>query len=265
MSKISNFKQLLIIPSAKSLNESIELSKEYNTGFEFNDFAMPWMLENEKGCSDLISKYLSTPELPSFTTTHGAFFDVLVFSDDIRIREVSEMRVYQSMDAARKLGCKGIVFHGNINPLLLATAAGPIYEKHWLESSRDFFRTVCRDYPEINIYIENMWDQTPDHLQNLAKEMTDLANFGLCFDYAHAGISKTDTEEWSKKLGPYIKHVHINDNDGKSDLHLALGDGITDWNKFFELKYRFFNDASVLIETSSIENQRKSLKFLNTL
>lgn len=262
---MSNSPQILIIPLMKNIAESLSLAKEYNAGFEYNDFAMPWTLDNEANCEKLIKAYKETPDMPAYTTAHGDFFDVLVFSDDPRIKEISELRVRQSMECAKKLGCKGIVFHGNINPLLIGTAAGPAYVKHWLEATRDFFRTICAEYPEINIYMENMFDRSPDNLEKLAAEMKDIPNFGICFDYAHAAISPTDTEIWSKKLSPYIRHVHINDNDGHQDLHMAVGFGSTDWRKFFTLQKKYFPDATILVETSSLENQKKSLEFLRKL
>lgn len=263
MNKSFGNSPILIIPFWKNISESLKIAEKYDVGFEYNEFAMPWVLDDEQNCENLILNYKSLKNLPFYTTTHGAFFDVLVFSDDERIRKVSELRVRQSLNTAQKLGCRGIVFHGNINPLLLATAAGPSYERHWLETTRDFFRTICSEYPDIDIYIENMWDRTPDNLANLAKEMKDIKNFGLCFDYAHAHISPTDPEIWSKMLGPYIRHVHINDNDGKADLHLALGKGITDWNKFMNLRERDFPHSSILIETSSPEAQIESLEFIS--
>lgn len=59
--------------------------------------------------------------------------------------------------------------------------------------------------------------------------------------------------------------IQGNDNDLKSDLHLAVGDGKIDWNRFKEHYFKFFTKASVLIETSSIENQRRSAEFLSKL
>ncbi len=247
----------------KHIQNSLQLAKEYGVGFEYNEFCFPWTLDNENEMDELIAQYkLLKNDLPAYTTTHGAFFDVLVFSDDDHIKKVSEMRVKQSMEAARKMGCKGIVFHGNINPLLIKTAAGPSYEEHWLKCTGDFYREICKSYPEINVYIENMFDRDPDNLVKLGEGLKDVPNFGLCFDYAHANISPTDTKIWAEKMGPYTKHVHINDNDGENDSHLALGEGSTDWDKFFELQKAYFPNATVLIETSSLENQMKSLEFL---
>ena len=125
MSKISNFNQLLIIPFAKNLQDSISLSKEYGTGFEFNEFAYPWILENKKECKELIKKYTSQKDMPAFKTSHGAFFDTYIFSDDKRIKKVSEYRMRQSLNIAKKLKCKAVIFTGNINHLLYRKYVGP--------------------------------------------------------------------------------------------------------------------------------------------
>lgn len=72
-------------------------------------------------------------------------------------------------------------------------------------------------------------------------------------------------EEWIETLSPYVKHIHINDNDLTQDLHLTLGDGKLDWDKFLEYYNVYFSDCSVLIETTLPENQIKSLEFLKKL
>ena len=117
----------------------------------------------------------------------------------------------------------------------------------------------------MNVYMENMFDTEPDEIANLAERMTDVANFGICFDYAHAYLTSTPLLVWAEVLAPYIRHVHINDNDGRNDLHLALGDGTIDWVKFLKLREMYFTNASVLIETTPIENQKKSLKFMKKM
>ena len=59
-----------------------------------------------------------------------------------------------------------------------------------------------------------------------------------------------------------MKHIHINDNDGISDLHLAWGDGTIDRNIFYNSYKKYMNDASILIETNSLENIIRSLDLL---
>lgn len=248
----------LIIPDRKHFAESQELAKKYNLGFEFNDFFNPKMLDNKDKLEEVISFYKGN-ELPELITTHGDFFDVLVFSDDDEIVRISERRIRESIEVGVRLGCKAVIVHSNVNPYLTAE----ICKSNWLVRNELFFRKVCEEYPNISILMENMFDQNPDDMVKLAERLEDVDNFGICLDYAHAYISRSSVTEWVKALAPYIMHVHINDNDGENDQHLAVGDGVVDWKKFLTLQKEYFPDATVLVETSSLENQRKSLEYMD--
>lgn len=121
-------------------------------------------------------------------------------------------------------------------------------------------------YPQLNIYLENMCDSSPKMLADLAKSLCHHKNFGVCFDYAHAsGFGRCDIGQWVTELAPYVKHLHINDNDLESDLHLAVGDGKIDWQRFKEYYFKYFSDKTVLIETSYLETQRRSAEYLKKL
>ena len=248
----------LIIPDRHHIEESIALSKQYNLGFEFNDFFTPKMLDNKEKCERIACMY-DEQDMPDLLTSHGDFFDVLVFSADEKIAEISEMRVKESMEIAKRVHASAVIFHTNYEPFLTAQ----LYLDNWRIKTEMFFRKICEEYPEINVYMENMFDQSPDTLKTLAERMADVDNFGVCLDYAHAYISKTAISEWVKTLAPYIRHVHINDNDGENDLHLAVGEGVIDWKKFLKLKKEYFPDVTILIETTPLEKQRKSLEFMD--
>lgn len=253
--------RFLIIPRIDELDKSLALAEEYGLGFEYNDFFIPDVMDNKRLCDELISRYKGR-ELPDCCTMHGAFFDVLVFSEDRRIREISEQRIRESLELARKIGAVGVVFHTNHTPLLTSD----FYIKGWQEKNEAFWRRILPEYPDLNIYMENMFDSSPDMLSRLAESLSDLPNFGVCLDYAHAVIYGSDTGRWVKELSSYVKHMHINDNDLKNDLHLAVGDGKIDWGLFREHYDSFLSKAgTVLIETSSIENQRRSAEFLINL
>lgn len=250
--------RFLIIPKINELEESLRLAEEYGFGFEYNDFFIPDVLDNESLTDELIAKYKSH-KLPEHCTLHGAFFDVLIFSDDREIRRISEKRIRQSLDIARKIGASGVVFHTNHNPALTAKP----YLSHWLDRNEAFWRGILSEYSDLQIYMENMFDDSPHMLAALAERLSDTDNFGVCFDYAHAVIFGSDINAWTDALAPYVKHMHINDNDLKNDLHLAVGDGSIDWQQFktaFDIKLS--RTDTVLIETSSIENQRRSAEFL---
>ena len=251
--------RFLIIPQLNNIDESLKLAEEYGFGFEYNDFFIPDVMDDPNLTDELISRY-KAHELPDCCTMHGAFFDVLVFSDDRRIREISEMRIRTSLDIARKIGAGGVVFHTNHNPALTAD----FYIGHWLERNEKFWRKILAEYSDLDIYMENMFDNSPYMLAGLAERLKEIKNFGVCFDYAHAVIFGSDIDEWVRVLAPYVRHMHINDNDLKNDLHLAAGDGKIDWNRFKINFDSYLTSAkTVLIETSLTENQRRSAVFLS--
>ena len=51
-------------------------------------------------------------------------------------------------------------------------------------------------------------------------------NLYLLFDIGHAQISKEDPAEVLPEAGDRLGYVHLDDNDGKEDLHLSLTDGV---------------------------------------
>lgn len=249
----------LIIPRLENIGESLALAKEYGFGFEYNDFFSPDILDDTERLEKIIERYRSV-ELPERCTLHGAFLDVLVFSEDMEIRECSEMRVFQSIDAAKALGAEAVVFHTNHNPLLTAES----YRKNWLERNEHFWRKVLEKYSDISVYMENMFDDSPHMLARLSERLADCVNFGVCLDYAHAASfgRNTPIDEWVKSLAPYVRHLHINDNDLKDDLHLAVGSGKIDWRQFAEYYSEYFKGCTVLIETADIKAQKNSAEFL---
>lgn len=256
---MSNF---LIIPRLENLEESLALAEKYGLGFEYNDFFPPAVLDDTKRQEEILLRYRAH-RLPVRCTMHGAFLDVLVFSEDIAVRDVSLKRVAQSIEAAELIGAEGVVFHTNHNPLLTAES----YRKNWLDRNERFWREILAEYPGAAVYMENMFDDSPDMLASLAERLADLRNFGVCFDYAHAASFGRNVPlgEWVKKLAPYVRHLHINDNDLKNDLHLAVGSGRIDWTEFKEYYLEYFTGCTVLIETSGIEEQRRSAEFLDNI
>ena len=63
-------------------------------------------------------------------------------------------------------------------------------------------------------------------------------------------------------LAPYVKHIHINDNDFRQDLHLAVGDGDIDWARFKIYYETYFPEATVLIEVTGMDKITRSLEYL---
>lgn len=256
-------KKLLIVPDRHNLDASIDMAKHYGCGFEYNDFFLPDVLDNQEMVDDIVRLYHCNRDLPEYCTLHGAFLDVTIFSQDKRIYEVSDLRVEQSLRIAREIGARAVVFHTNYMPNFRQKA----YQDGWVESNVRYWTDKLEKYPDINIYIENMFDEGYELLQRLGEGMKAVKGFGICFDYAHACVfgDEAKVEEWCKNLGPYIKHVHINDNDFVSDLHQQLGAGKIDWEGFKRSYEMYFPEATVLVEMNGIDKIKESLEYIKAL
>lgn len=250
-------KQVLIIPNKDCLEDSLALAKKYNVGFEYNDFFNPNLLDDGDELQKRIAEYQSHT-LPKYTTLHGAFYDVIPFSMDAKIREVSHLRIEQSIGVAKEIGAKAVVFHTNYDPFLNTQE----YMDYWFKTNIEYWSKVLEKHADIDIYLENMFDVSPAILEILSDSLCKYKNYGVCLDYAHAALSKVPPELWAQRLGKYVKHVHINDNDLKSDLHLTWGDGKINRQGFYEIYEKYLSGASILIETKPLENQLSSLEKL---
>jgi len=250
-------KQILIIPDRNHLQECLDLAKEYNLGFEYNDFFIPDVLDDGDLLLDIIQEY-KKEELPEYCTMHGAFFDVIPFSMDKKIQKISNLRIEQSLGVARRVGAKSVVFHTNYDPFLNSES----YIKTWIDTNEKYWSRILEENHDLNIYLENMFDTYPDIMEALSERLCKYENYGVCLDWAHASLSNVKPDIWAKHLGRFVKHVHINDNDNVSDLHLAWGDGKIRRESFYECYEKYMKGATVLIETSPMENKIRSLEML---
>ncbi len=251
-------KELYLIPDPAQPEASLKLAEEYDAGFEYNDFFAPQLLDEPEALRARIDFWRGFGRAARRDTMHGVFYDVTVHSDDMQIRRVSENRIRQSMEIAREMELRGVVFHTNLIPNFRSA----FYTEGWLEKNAAFFTKLCADYPEIEIWMENMFDMEPDMLRAMALRMAEVKNFGLCFDRAHAEVFGGGPAGWLEALAPFIRHMHVNDNDGLADCHDPVGSGVIDWQGFTAALEAHGVKASVLVETADLSRQRASLEYM---
>lgn len=249
--------RFMVVSKADNLSEYETIAKKYNVGFEINDFYEAAVLDDANAQAQLIQQYLDAG-VPEGSTMHGAFMEVVVFSEDEKIAAISKMRMRQSMEIAKQLGVRGVVFHTNHNPMI----TGESYEDNVVWKTAEYVEELLKEYPEIDIYMENMFDTTPEVLVGISERLCQYSNYGVCLDYAHASISDSPMRDWVEMLAPYLKHVHISDNDLKRDLHIAVGTGHINWNEFAKYYRTCFDQCTVLVEVMGAEAQIQSLNYL---
>ncbi len=250
--------ELYCIPRLQDIKKYLEFAEKYNACFEYNDFFIPKILDDSFAIDKVVKQYMEVRHVCLQDTIHGAFLDICVNSEDPEIFAASDYRVRQCMDIAKRMNAKAVVFHTNyIVNFRLRT-----YIDSWINRNEEYWRRIINEYKDQYIYIENMFDDAPFMLAELAKRMADEPHFGVCFDIAHAFISGSPVEDWYNVVSPYVKHIHANDNDGVEDLHNPVGEGRLEWDVFDSWCRGFKDKPSLLVEVRSFEDLEKSVKYM---
>lgn len=234
--------------------ETKEIIKETGMGLESIEFSISENLDHLDSCLLAYEKRLERMGCKNLIL-HGPFLDLNPMTFDERIREVTRKRYEEAYAAAKKLGAKKIVYHSCHVPdfyLLIG----------WAERMAQFFEEFLADKDDsVEVLMENVLDRVWEPL----KETTERVNhpaFGLCLDIGHAHCySKDPVQQWAQALNPYIRHVHVHDNLGKKDSHLALGEGTIPVQEVFD-KLKQKAECTYTIECSSYEAVMKSYDML---
>lgn len=73
---------------------------------------------------------------------------------------------------------------------------------------------------------------TPEELLEVFRALAGPA-VRVCLDYGHSQMTG-NTEEFLERLAPYLAYVHLADNMGVDDDHLAFGEGVVPWRRVLE-------------------------------
>ena len=190
-------------------------------------------------------------------TIHAPFMDLSPGAVDSKIREITIQRFSSVLDFSAILKPEIIVFHSGYDRRKYDDKIDV-----WLEGSLKTWIPLNKRAEElgVKIAIENIFEDEPDNLRMLAQEM-DSENFGLCFDVGHFNLfSRISLSKWLQITGPFIKEIHLHDNDGSGDDHLAIGDGTLDFETIFKMTREL--NCVYTIEAHTVENAKKSMEMV---
>ena len=237
-------------PSYARGDEWLQLAKEEGFTFEVAELSYPLQDEHKR---DVIEKWYRDSGL--VTNLHGVFVDINPASNEPDIARVSERLCEGSCRMAASIGAQGVIFHSQAFPYL----RGDYIEK-WAEKSADYYRKLADKYG-VKIYIENSSDLDPEPLLLLMKKCAD-PRVRVCLDVGHANYSRVPLQTWILELNDYIEYIHLSDNFGAFDDHMPLGVGTVPWDLVSRFLRAIKHDLIVTLETGTVEQTRKSLKFL---
>lgn len=185
---------------------------------------------------------------------HGPFAELIPCAIDPLTRDVAMRRFRQALDAAQALGIRRMVFHGGFIP--------HVYFPEWyVEQSVWFWREFLRDVPaDMTLALENVMEPSPETLVSIAAQIND-PRLGLCLDVGHANtcVSETPPMDWIVPMAPWLRHVHLHNNQGDTDLHAPLGEGNIPMRQIIDTVLQAAPEATFTIEN---QNALPSLHWL---
>lgn len=145
---------------------------------------------------------------------HGPFLDLNPMTYDSLILEATKNAMSRSTkqeDVWKQKNCFSYLpFTGCLSVDWLGRACGR------------FFKRFLDGKDGIMIVMENVFDRIPEPMVEVV-ERVDRPDFRLCLDIGHAHCySDISVLDWAKSFGSYVSHVHVHDNMGDRDSHIAL-------------------------------------------
>jgi sugar phosphate isomerase/epimerase len=206
--------------------------------------------------SDFIetAKQLSDSELK--VTFHAPFHDLRPGALDSRIRQLTIDRLKQVFDLIPYFRPMTIVCHPAFDAKYYVSA-----EEEWLENSADTWRYFLSlvEGTDTIVTLENVYEKNPGLLKRLLTAVPS-PQLRFCFDTGHFNtFSKAPLQIWLKEMTPWLSQLHIHDNDGSSDEHLAVGEGTFPFPEFFREIHRANLHPIVTIEAHSEKTLLKTL------
>lgn len=180
---------------------------------------------------------------------HGSSFDLNPGSTDKKVIELTKYRYMQSVEIAKEIGAKYVIFHSQLNPLLSVEKIRKLKLDNQIKFWQDFMNEI--DDIDVTILLENEYDENPEEILYIV-ESVNSPKLRICLDTGHIlAYSKTSLEEWIVSTKDFITYIHLHFNDGKNDSHSKPSDEQLIYfkniieeakiNSILSLEYRFEN------------------------
>ncbi len=193
---------------------------------------------------------------------HAPWYDVNIGHLNENLRKCSVKVIKESIKTCYEIGCEILTVHsGRVSSIT--------YGKRYnvLNKTIDSLREIVEYAKNYNVFIclenaANIIDSTCIKFEEFNYVLENVKDLYVTLDLGHA-ITSGDFDMYKKFLKDYrLKNIHIHDNNGRYDEHLAIGDGVL--KKFInEIIDAYKNGTFYLtIEVSKIEYIERSLEFL---
>ncbi len=193
---------------------------------------------------------------------HAPYDGINISTPQRSLRKAALKLIEASMQSAQYLDARLIVLHSGFrSPLDF------IKPKTTWNIFLGVLKEIDRLANDLDIYVgvENMPSggfaliESCDEALMLIEEIQALERIGLTLDVGHSNTVGTyEARNYLLKASDHLFHLHVHDNNGKKDEHLAVGSGTINWASIMPLIKRVKLLGGLSIEVMSFKDAKKS-------
>lgn len=163
-------------------------------------------------------------------TIHAPFCDLAPGATDSGVLRATRAKLHKAFELLDIFEPVSIVCH-----LGYEDSRHTRRQKEWLTNSIETWQELlamakARQTP---IAFENTYETSPEQHLNILTAL-DSPYAGFCLDVGHVlAFAKNTWQEWLTPLSPWLSQLHLHDNSGAGDEHLAIGAGRFDFPGLF--------------------------------
>jgi len=114
----------------------------------------------------------------------------------------------------------------------------------------------------VRLALENVRDSiwSLDHVLDALGTNPEDSNLGICIDVGHAHLSDDaddadSVSSYLRRYAPSLVHLHLHDNHGGRDEHLAFGEGTIDWARTLQTLDEIGFDGTAILEIHGSDDE----------
>ena len=208
------------------------------------------------------AEFIDSEILESYSlkySIHAPFMDVNIASPQDQSRLNSIAQIKSSIDLANEINAEAVVVH----PGLISFLANKYFKKEVYEFANQSIKEIG-DYAKnlgVMATIENMPNFESMIYQNIAdlNQLLVENEMHMTLDIGHANHVGYAPEDM---IFDSIKHVHVHDNLGDDDSHLALGEGSIDLKYIINTLESKNYDGIYILEVNDYDSIKKSYEYM---
>ena len=224
---------------------------EYGLGLEIAEYCTAWNIDRRFELTD--SRVQESLQGVSNSILHAPSNELFPCAIDEKARELAAYRYRQAIDLAKRYGSKKVVIHGGYHPWMY-------YPVWYVGQSVSFWKDFLKEDPGVEIVLENVLETQPDLILEILEGVDD-PRLRMCFDVGHINAySYIPIMDWLETCAPWIGHIHVNNNDGREDLHQGLQDGIIPMKELLQRIESLCPEATITLEMTQTKSSLEWLR-----